>query len=128
MTEIVTCILLTSNQMIFLMQFGINKHSYIFQRLQIALALRARAIFGSLRKIYLCLFIPNCTRNHLITYTNILFYYINTSEIQCLTRSLRSLERYRVEHSKIKFISTSEHVISSQGVSSSWLVISKTEY
>ena len=44
-TEIVTCILLTSNQMIFLMQFGINKHSQIFQRLQIALALRARAIF-----------------------------------------------------------------------------------
>ena len=26
------------------MQFGINPHSYIFQRLQIALALRARAI------------------------------------------------------------------------------------
>ena len=52
------------------MQFGINKHSLIFQRLQIALALRARAIFCSLTKIYLCLFIPNCTRNHLITYTN----------------------------------------------------------
>ena len=34
MTEIVTCILLTSNQMIFLVQFGINKHSQIFQRLQ----------------------------------------------------------------------------------------------
>ena len=31
--------------MIFLVQFGINKHSQIFQRLQIALALRARAIF-----------------------------------------------------------------------------------
>ena len=28
-----------------------------------------------------------------------------------LTRSLRSLVRYRVEHSKIKFISTSGHVI-----------------
>ena len=47
-TEIVTCILLTSNQMIFLVQFGINKHSQIFQKLQIALALRARAIFCSL--------------------------------------------------------------------------------
>ena len=34
-TEIVTCILLTSNQMIFLVQFGINKHSHIFQRLQL---------------------------------------------------------------------------------------------
>ena len=30
-----------------------------------------------------------------------------------LTRSLRSLVRYRVEHSKIKFISTRGHVISS---------------
>ena len=56
--------------MIFLVQFGINKHSQIFQRLQIALALRARAIFCSLWKICSCLFIPNCTRNHLITYTN----------------------------------------------------------
>ena len=37
------------NQMIFLMQFGINLHyklhSPIFQRLQIALAIRARAIW-----------------------------------------------------------------------------------
>ena len=31
--------------MIFLVQFGINQHSLIFQRLQIALALRARAIW-----------------------------------------------------------------------------------
>ena len=30
--------------MIFLAQFGINKHLYIFQRPQIALTLRARAI------------------------------------------------------------------------------------
>ena len=30
--------------MIFLVQFGMNKHLYIFQRPQIALALRARAI------------------------------------------------------------------------------------
>ena len=76
-TEIVTCILLTSNQMIFLVQFGINKHSQIFQRLQIALALRARAIFCSLWKICSCLFIPNCTRNHLITYT-----YFSDQEIE----------------------------------------------
>ena len=69
-TEIFTCILLTSNQMIFRVQFGINKHSQIFRRLQIALALRARAIFCSLSKICACLFIPNCPRNHLITYTN----------------------------------------------------------
>ena len=36
--------------MIFLVQFGINKHSQIFQRLQIALALRARAIFCNKRE------------------------------------------------------------------------------
>ena len=42
----------------------------IFQRRQIALALRARAILLVFEKIYSCLFIPNCTRNHLITYTN----------------------------------------------------------
>ena len=33
-----------SNHLIFLVQFGINKHLKIFQRLQIALTLRAQAI------------------------------------------------------------------------------------
>ena len=32
--------------------------------------LRARAILLAFEKIYLCLFIPNCTRNHVITCTN----------------------------------------------------------
>ena len=36
--------------MIFLVQFGINKHLQIFQRPQIALALRARAILLVLLK------------------------------------------------------------------------------
>ena len=46
--------------MIFLVQFEINKHWYkFFQRLQIALALRARAILVVFKKIYLCLFISN---------------------------------------------------------------------
>ena len=36
--------LLITNHMIFLVQFGINKHLKIFQRPQIALALRARLI------------------------------------------------------------------------------------
>ena len=44
------------------MQFGINKHEQIFQRLQkIARGRRASAIC-SLWKICECLFIPNCTR------------------------------------------------------------------
>ena len=58
--------------MIFLVQFGINKHLLIFLlRPQIALALRARAILLVFKKIYSCSFIPNCTRNHVITSTNI---------------------------------------------------------
>ena len=42
--------------MIFLVQFGINKHLQIFQRPQIALALRARVIL---------LFFEKCTRAYL---------------------------------------------------------------
>ena len=38
-SQFFACILLTSNHMIFLVQFGINQHSKIFQRPQIALAL-----------------------------------------------------------------------------------------
>ena len=33
-------------------------------------SLRARAILLVFEKIYSCLFIPNCTRTHVITYTN----------------------------------------------------------
>ena len=61
-------ILLTSNHMIFLVQFGMNKHLQIFQRPQIALAPRASAIL--LVFVYSCLFIPNCTRNHVIGFAN----------------------------------------------------------
>ena len=39
--------------------------------------------------------------------------FIFSCSTRHLTRSLRSLVRYRVEHSKIKFISTRGHVISS---------------
>ena len=39
--------------------------------------------------------------------------FIFSCSTQHLSRSLRSLVRYRVEHSKIKFISTRGHVISS---------------
>ena len=40
-----------------------------FQKAQIALALRARAILNFL-KTCSCKFIPKCTRNHAISYTN----------------------------------------------------------
>ena len=47
--------------MIFLVQFGIDMHALVnFSKIPILLVL----------KIYSCLFIPNCTRNHVITYTN----------------------------------------------------------
>ena len=69
LSRIFSYILLIRNHMIFLVQFGINKHLLIFQRPQIALALRARVILLVFEKIYSCLFIPNCTRNDVITYT-----------------------------------------------------------
>ena len=55
--------------MIFLVQFGINKRLYIFQRPEIALAQRTRAILLVFEKFTRALFIPNCTRNHVIAYT-----------------------------------------------------------
>ena len=78
LSRIIPYILLTSNHIIFPVQFGINKHLlifskttiFLFQRPQIARALRARAISLVLKKMYSCLFIPDCTRNHVITYTN----------------------------------------------------------
>ena len=54
--------------MIFHVQFG--SACNFFQRPQIALALRVRVILLIFGKIYSCLFIPNCTRNNVITYTN----------------------------------------------------------
>ena len=57
------CILLISNHMIFLVQFGINWP-------QIALAPQACAILLVFEK-FICalIFIPNCTWDHVITYT-----------------------------------------------------------
>ena len=55
--------------MIFLVQFGINKDLKIFQRPQNALALRARALLLVFEKFTRAVFIPNCARNHVITYT-----------------------------------------------------------
>ena len=74
--EIVTCILLTSNQMIFVVQFGINKHAQFFKDYK----------FCSLWKICSYSFIPNCTRNHLITYRKsyereCITWYMVTSDV-----------------------------------------------
>ena len=54
--------------MIFLVQFGINVHLYIFFK-----TTNCTRPMGSynfvFEKIYSCLFIPNFTRNHVINYT-----------------------------------------------------------
>ena len=55
-----------SNHMIFLVQFGINKH---FSKTTKYTRPMGSCTFVGLSKIYSCLFIPNCTRNHVITYT-----------------------------------------------------------
>ena len=69
-SRIFPCILLTRNHMIFLVQFGINKHLLIFQRPQIALALRARGILLVFKKNLLVLIYSKLhEKNHVITYT-----------------------------------------------------------
>ena len=68
-SRIFPCILLTRNHMISSAIWNKQALVNFFQRPQIALALRVRAI-RVFKKIYSCLFIPNCTRNHAITYTN----------------------------------------------------------
>ena len=69
-SRIFPCILLTRNHMISSAIWNKQALVNFFQRPQIALALRVHAILLVFKKIYSCLFIPNCTRNHAITYTN----------------------------------------------------------
>ena len=54
-TQIFSCILLIGNHTVFLVQFGINLHLWVFQKAQS------------------CKLIPNWTRNRMITYTNFCF-------------------------------------------------------
>ena len=61
-------ILLISNHSVFLVQFGINLHLWVFQKAEIALAEAARAI-SAFWKTHSCKLIPNWTRNRMITYT-----------------------------------------------------------
>ena len=49
-----------------------KKGNEIAQIAQIELALQARVILLVFEEIYSCLFIPNCTRNHVITCTNVI--------------------------------------------------------
>ena len=67
-------------------------------------------IFGKSLKMssLVCL----CNKQN-ITYPLVDMNFTFSCSTRHVTRSLRSLVRYRVEHSKIKFISTCGHVISS---------------
>ena len=67
---------------------------------------KSSEIFGKSSLVCLC-------NKHNITCPLVDINFIFSCSTQHLTRSLRSLVRYRVEHSKIKFISTRGHVISS---------------
>ena len=58
-SRIFSCILLTRHHMIFLVQFGRNKHLLIFQRAQTARALRACAILLVFIKKNLLVFIDS---------------------------------------------------------------------
>ena len=62
-------ILLISNHTVFLVQFGINLHLWVFQKAEIALAEAVRAI-SAFWKTHSCKSIPNWTPNRMITYTN----------------------------------------------------------
>ena len=62
LSRIFSYILLIRNHTIFLVQFGINKHLLIFSK-------TTNCILLVFEKINSCLFIPDCTRNHVITYT-----------------------------------------------------------
>ena len=60
-SEFVMFILLISKHTVFLVQFGINLHLWVFQKAEIALAEAARAI-STFWKTRLCKLIPNWTR------------------------------------------------------------------
>ena len=62
-------VLLISNHTVFLVQFGINLHLWVFQKAEIALAEAARAI-SAFWRTHSCKLIPNWTRNRMISYTN----------------------------------------------------------
>ena len=67
MTNVIACDWLREMQFL-----GNTVHKKGKEIAQIAPALRARVIFLVFEKLYSCLFIPNCTRNHLITCTNVI--------------------------------------------------------
>ena len=72
-----------------------------------------RKVVGNLRKNYVPLVCLCNKQNITCPLVDMNFIFSCSTRHFEFTRSLRSLVRYRVEHSKIKFISTRGHVISS---------------
>ena len=66
LSRIFSSLLLLRNHIIFLEQLGKKSACNFFQRPLVTRACRARAILLVFEKIYS----PNCTQNHVITYTN----------------------------------------------------------
>ena len=64
---------------LFLVQFGINLHLWVFQKAEITLAEAARAI-SAFWKTHSCKLIPNWTRIRLITYTKYVSFNPLTTE------------------------------------------------
>ena len=81
-------ILLISNHTVFLVQFGINLHLWVFQKAEIALAEAARAIL-TFWKTHSCKIIPNWTRNRMITYTKTPNKYVCLSAISCTVLTIK---------------------------------------
>ena len=71
LSRIFSCILLTHNHTIFHVRFGINKQLLIFSKTTNCSRPTGWWNFVSLWKFYLCLLVPNCTLNHVITYKKI---------------------------------------------------------
>ena len=67
---------------VFVVQFGINLHLWVFLKADIALAEAGRAI-SAFRKTHSCKLIPNWTRNRMITYPCFSIYMNSHFPIHC---------------------------------------------
>jgi len=74
-------LLLISNHTVFLVQFWVNLHLWVFQKAEITLAEAARAI-SAFWKGHSCKSIPKWTRNHMITYTNVIWSTVSLCTIE----------------------------------------------
>ena len=99
LSRIFSSLLLLRNHIIFLEQLRKKSACNFFQRPLVTRACRARAILLVFEKIYS----PNCTRNHVITYTNHL-----TVRFNVLPSEKASSEKYQ---SIVKLFHTLSHII-----------------